>query len=75
MFRVIALAVVLLFVGCCIGLTCMTSGCASVASTGSLYRGKVGGCDTHVGVRPAAASETEWAASVQVTTDYPGCAR
>lgn len=71
MFRVILAVLLALCVVTAIGLVCLTSGCASVASTGSVYRGPC----THVGVRPAAASETEWAASVQITTNYPGCAR
>ena len=71
MMRAILFVLTLLAVVCGVALVTCTEGCASVASTGSVYRDPC----THVGVRPAAASETEWAASVQITTDYPGCAR
>lgn len=51
----------------------MLSACSTwttVTSTGSVYRGRC----THVGVRGAVANEGA-AATLQVSTDWPGCSR
>lgn len=67
--RAIGAIVALLFAGSVAGLTCLTSGCASVASTGSVYRGRC----THIGVRPASDGAGDYALTVRVTTDAPVC--
>jgi hypothetical protein len=49
------------------------AGCATLASTGSIYRGRDSrGCDVHVGVRPASDALNEWAVTVQVSRDWSG---
>jgi len=50
-------------------------GCSTWVTKGSLWRGRLGACETHVGARPASDGPSDWAMTVQVTTDYPRCPR
>jgi hypothetical protein len=47
----------------------LLAGCATVVSSGSVYRGRC----THVGIRPAVEGTDGVAVTVQVTTDAPVC--
>jgi hypothetical protein len=59
-----------------IGLEVGNAGCATVMTTGSVYRGLgPGECEWHWGVRPAMDGLSGVAMTIQVTTDYPICER
>jgi len=68
------LSVVFLTAVLIVGLQVGNTGCATVMSTGSIYRGPgPGKCEWHWGVRPAMDGLSGVAMTIQVTTDYPIC--